>query len=258
MEGSLSGFSFAPRPGGLRRLTNIIFFLVNTTLAAALPVTTFGVAVWANERGIGLLNQLGNATPYFWIVAITVLARSLSQYGFHRTLHAIPFLWAIHRVHHSDMHFDLSTGLRFHPLELIANVTFLIPIVVLLGLDPLALIVFETGLIFTSVLTHINLKIPYKVDRAFRLLLITPRLHRLHHSAHRPGMESNFGADFSIWDRLLGTYYWHGDQEPDGYACGTLQVTQKQAESFEWQFISPLIYWQSLVETARLKRATGE
>jgi sterol desaturase/sphingolipid hydroxylase (fatty acid hydroxylase superfamily) len=188
-----------------RRLpTNFGFGLINGGLAAMLPLSAVIAAEWARGEGIGLFNLVAVPAPI--TITATVLLRSLLAYLLHRLFHASPWLWRIHRVHHCDTALDLSTGFRSHPLELMLIAAGASAAAILLGLSPEALLAYELAAIALVLATHANWRLPERVDRPLRWLLVTPAMHHVHHSAHQPETDSNYGEVFSVWDRLLGTY----------------------------------------------------
>jgi sterol desaturase/sphingolipid hydroxylase (fatty acid hydroxylase superfamily) len=164
-----------------------------------------------------------------WVALIATLAvKSLGQYSFHLLSHKIGFLWKLHRVHHSDVHLDISSALRTHPLEMIASILFMIPLVVVFGLSPIVLVAYETAELFANILTHANMRIPDRVERLARALLVTPSLHRLHHSTVQIETDSNYGNVVSIWDRLFRTY--RGEAvEPGSFRFGLDDVSRERA-----------------------------
>jgi sterol desaturase/sphingolipid hydroxylase (fatty acid hydroxylase superfamily) len=187
-----------------RWLTNFGLGLLNGLIASAVPAATVALAWWAQKSNFGILNVI--TTPWPLGLILMVLVRSLAQYAFHVLSHKIPLLWRLHRVHHSDVHLDVSTALRNHPLEMIANLFFMAAMIALVGLSPVVVAAFEAVDLFANILTHANLRTPNAVERRLRLLFVTPALHRLHHSPLRIETDSNYGNFFSIWDRAFGTY----------------------------------------------------
>jgi sterol desaturase/sphingolipid hydroxylase (fatty acid hydroxylase superfamily) len=138
-------------------------------------------------------------------IAATIALRSLAAYGLHVLAHKSSWLWRVHRVHHADTAVDLSTGFRHHPLELLYVATCYLALAVLLGLSPAALIAYEGAAVLLSLWTHANLRLPSAAERLLGTVLVTPALHHVHHSAHQPETDSNYGELFSVWDRLFGT-----------------------------------------------------
>lgn len=190
----------------LKRWPGNLAIVALDTLAVRLvfPLVAVGVALLASERGWGLLNLI--ALPAWLSIVLAILALDLAIYVQHRVFHAVPWLWRLHRMHHADLEFDVTTGLRFHPLEILLSMAIKMGVVLILGAPALAVIIFEVLLNATSLFNHGNARLPEKVDRWLRLFLVTPDMHRVHHSAIRRETDSNFGFSVPWWDRLLGTY----------------------------------------------------
>lgn len=144
--------------------------------------------------------------PEALAVVVAVVSLDLAIYLQHLVFHAVPLLWRVHRVHHADLDFDVTTGTRFHPLEILLSMGIKFLIIITLGPPVLAMLIFETLLNVTAMFNHANIAMPNRMDRILRSLLVTPDMHRVHHSIDRAETNSNFGFCFSLWDRLLGTY----------------------------------------------------
>jgi len=190
------------------------------------PAAAVGMAYVAAERGWGLLNNL-DLTPAVSIV-VSVLVLDLVIYLQHVMFHAVPALWRLHMVHHADVDFDCTTGLRFHPLEIVLSMAIKLCAVALLGPPALAVIIFEVVLNATSIFNHGNVRLPAAVDRVVRWIVVTPDMHRVHHSVRRRETDSNFGFNLPWWDRLLGTYR---DQPESGHEEMTIGLSQFQEPS---------------------------
>ena len=201
----------APR---LRRwVTNLALVVVDTAAVRLLvPLLAVGTALAMQEAGVGLFNLTPLPASVEFGAAILLL--DLGIYFQHRLVHAVPLLWRAHRMHHSDLDFDATTGVRFHPLEILLSMLIKMGLVVVIGASPAAVIVFEVLLNATSIFNHANLKLPLGVDRWLRRVLVTPDMHRVHHSVHHDETDSNFGFNFPWWDRLFATYR---DQPVDGH-----------------------------------------
>jgi sterol desaturase/sphingolipid hydroxylase (fatty acid hydroxylase superfamily) len=168
------------------------------------PVFPFGVAVICVQRGWGLLNY-GQIIPSVALI-IGVLVLDFIIYLQHRVFHIAPVLWRVHMVHHTDQDIDVSTAVRFHPLEIILSILIKFAAVTAIGAPPLSVLIFEVLLNGASMFNHGNIKIPLYIDRVIRMVLVTPDMHRVHHSVITRETNSNYGFSFSWWDRLLGTY----------------------------------------------------
>lgn len=188
----------------LRWLANFGLVAVGTALMTVLQLGLLAVAVWAEREGFGLFNRV--EAPLWAEVTLAWLLLDLAIYAQHRAFHEVRWLWPLHRVHHSDVEFDVTTGLRFHPAELLASQLFKIALIALLGAPWIAVLLFETGLSSFALFTHSNLRLNPRLERALRWLFVTPDMHRIHHSTHRDEHDSNYGNLLSLWDRLLRSY----------------------------------------------------
>ena len=168
------------------------------------PAAAVGMALFAAERSWGLLNYV--SIPYWLGVLVTVVAMDLAIYLQHVMAHAVPLFWQLHRVHHADLDFDVTTGARFHPLEMVLSMLIKLSVIALLGAPPAGVVLFEVLLNGTAMFNHANLRLPPAVDRVLRLIVVTPDMHRVHHSVEPDEANTNFGFNLPWWDRLFGTY----------------------------------------------------
>jgi sterol desaturase/sphingolipid hydroxylase (fatty acid hydroxylase superfamily) len=184
---------------------NLALVMLDTLLVRLLfPLAGVGMALFAQSKGWGLFNIL--SLPV-WLAAIaSVLLLDLTIYGQHMAFHAVPPLWRLHRMHHADLEFDVTTGLRFHPAEILLSMAIKLVAVAALGAPPIAVLVFEVLLNVTSMFNHGNVHLPLRLDRVLRLVIVTPDMHRVHHSIDSRETDSNFGFNLPWWDRLFGTY----------------------------------------------------
>jgi sterol desaturase/sphingolipid hydroxylase (fatty acid hydroxylase superfamily) len=193
------------RPRQERWLANLSLTLLNTVL---MRVTVGGVAyttaVFAAQQGVGLLHW--HPLPVWVAATVTLVGLDFAIYLQHVLFHAVPVLWRLHRVHHADLDFDATTGLRFHPLEILLSLGFKAVVAVVLGAVPWAVIAFEVILNASSVFNHGNVALPAHLDHWLRWMVVTPDMHRVHHSTRVAETNSNFGFSVSWWDRLCGTY----------------------------------------------------
>lgn len=189
-----------------RLVANFGLGIINALILTALPLSATLAASWAAARGSGLLHLVGLGPAPAFIA--TLLAWSLASYALHVLAHHVPWLWRIHRVHHADTLFDLSTGLRHHPVEPLYTLVILAAAAVLLGLDPLAIALYSIVASVFALWTHANIGLPARADRRLCWLLMTPAAHQVHHSAARHETDSNYGDVLVLWDRLFGT--WRG------------------------------------------------
>jgi sterol desaturase/sphingolipid hydroxylase (fatty acid hydroxylase superfamily) len=209
-------------PRLLRWTNNLGVVAVNTVLVRlTFPVMATGLAPLAADRGWGLFNAF--EAPAWLVFVISLAALDLAIYFQHVLFHAVPALWRLHRMHHADLEFDMTTGLRFHPIEILLSMAIKLAAVAALGPPAAAVLVFEVLLNATSLFNHGNVRIPRGVDRILRWVVVTPDMHRVHHSIHPNETNSNFGFNLPWWDRLLGTYR---DQPRDGHAGMTIGIEQ--------------------------------
>lgn len=191
-----------------RWVTNWGVTLLNTitlrALAFALPLLAVGAAIDAEAQGWGLFNYL--SLPLWIEVVLVVLILDFAIWLQHLITHKVPLLWRLHRVHHADVDMDVTTAIRFHPIEIALSMLLKIGLVYILGPAAMAVILFEIILNGTAMFNHSNLALPKWLDRPLRRVLVTPDMHRVHHSVHRHEHDSNYGFSLSIWDRLFGTY----------------------------------------------------
>lgn len=204
--------------GALRNdLHNLALWCSGAAIPQLLPfIAGVGVAELARHNGIGLLNLLSAPTAVEILVTIAVL--DAATYGLHRLYHAWPPLWRLHRVHHSDEMLTATTGVRFHPGEVLISAIVRVPLVALLGASVTGIVVFEAALLAASQLQHANIRVPSALDAALRRFLVTPNFHRVHHSRQRTQADSNFGTVLTLWDRLFGSA--HPDVEPERVVVG--------------------------------------
>jgi len=185
--------------------SNLAIVALNTVLLRILlPGFALGIAIAAERNGWGLFNAIALSAWVKFVLAVILL--DLAIYLQHVMFHAVPVLWRFHRMHHSDLDFDVTTGSRFHTGEIILSAGYKLALVSVLGVPAASFVVFEVALNATSMFNHSNVRLPDGLDRVLRLVLVTPDMHRVHHSVLREETNSNFGFNLSCWDRLLGTY----------------------------------------------------
>jgi sterol desaturase/sphingolipid hydroxylase (fatty acid hydroxylase superfamily) len=241
---SLAEAIWPKRPRALSRssrwFTNWALSVLNTVtlrvMALVLPVMAVGAALDAASNGWGVLNQL---TWPFWItVVIAILVLDFAIWAQHLLTHKIPILWRLHRVHHADRDMDVSTAIRFHPLEIAFSMMIKIGVIYLLGPPAIAVIVFEILLNATALFNHANLALPRALDNIIRRVIVTPDMHRIHHSVHRHEHDSNYGFSLSIWDRLFGTYRADPDKGQQHMITG-LQWQDRRPAKLGWSLSLP-------------------
>jgi len=223
-----------------RWITNWGFTLLNTLtlrlMAIALPFLAVGAALDAERQGWGLFNALD--WPGWIEVALAVLILDFAIWAQHLVTHKVPLLWRLHRVHHADRDMDVTTAIRFHPVEIALSMLLKIGLIYLLGPAALAVLLFEVILNGTAMFNHANLRLPPALDRIVRLLLVTPDMHRVHHSVHRQEHDSNYGFSLSVWDRLFGTYVSQPAEGHDGMTVG-LQWQDDRPARLGWSLRLP-------------------
>jgi sterol desaturase/sphingolipid hydroxylase (fatty acid hydroxylase superfamily) len=226
-------------PRLIRWTNNLGVVVVDTVLVRlAFPILAVGLALMAEARGWGLLNVLG--VPGWLGLIVSILALDLAIYLQHVMFHAVPALWRLHRMHHADLEFDVTTGLRFHPVEILLSMGLKLGVVAALGPPAIAVLIFEVLLNATSMFNHSNVDIPHGIDKVLRWIVVTPDMHRVHHSIHPSETNSNFGFNLPWWDRLLGTYR---PQPREGHETMTIGIEQFRTRRDLWldrMLIQPL------------------
>ncbi len=226
-------------PRLLRWSNNIAVVVVDTILVRlTFPIVAVGMALLADERGWGLLNIF--TVPGWLAFVVSLLLLDLAIYLQHVMFHAVPAFWRLHRMHHADLEFDVTTGLRFHPIEILLSMALKLAIVVALGPPAVAVLVFEVLLNGTALFNHSNIRIPLRLDRVLRLIVVTPDMHRVHHSIYPQETNSNFGFNLPWWDRLLGTYRAQPREGHEGMIIGIEQFRTPRDLWLDQMLIQPL------------------
>ena len=219
--------ALAPRrPGSFARArrwpSNLAIVMLNAALVRILlPTTAVSLALLGADRSWGLLNNM--ALPRWTAIAASVILLDLAIYLQHVMFHAVPALWRVHRMHHADLDFDVTSGVRFHPIEIIISMLIKFGVVAALGTPAAGVLVFEVVLNATSMFNHGNVRLPAQLDHYIRWLVVTPDMHRVHHSIVVGETNSNFGFNLPWWDRLFGTYR---HQPGAGHAGMTIGIEQ--------------------------------
>jgi len=218
--------------------SNLAIVALNTALVRILlPVTAVSLALHGAERRWGLLNN--SPIPYWIAVAGSVILLDAIIYLQHVMFHAVPALWRVHRMHHADLDFDVTTGARFHPIEIVLSMLIKFGAVAALGTPALGVLIFEVLLNATSMFNHGNVRIPAQLDRYLRWLTVTPDMHRVHHSIVVDETNSNFGFSLSWWDRLLGTYRAQPTAGHDGMTIGIEQFREARELRLDRMLMQP-------------------
>jgi len=225
----------------MRWLNNLGIVVLNTIILRLLfPAAAVGVAAFVSEQGWGLLNYY--QIPLAVSIVLSVIAMDFIIYLQHVMVHAIPVLWRFHRVHHADLDYDVTTGARFHPIEIILSMFIKFATIMVLGPPIVAVIIFEVILNAMAMFNHGNIRLPKSIDRVLRWLVVTPDMHRVHHSVEDNETNSNYGFNLSIWDRLFGTYI---DQPRGGHQGMTIGIHKyrnpKQVDQLPGMLTLPFI-----------------
>lgn len=222
----------------IRWFSNITLLGINSlSLRFGLAVGAMGIASGARQQRWGLFNVL---SPPSWLeVILSVLLLDFAIYLQHVLFHALPVLWRLHMVHHADPDFDVTTGLRFHTLEIILSMGIKASAIVLMGASPLAVLLFEVLLNVSSMFSHSNIKMPVWLDSVLRLVVVTPDMHRVHHSVFRDETNSNFGFNLPWWDFLLGTYRSQPKAGHESMQIGVSQIPPRRAVWLHWLLFLP-------------------
>ena len=215
----------APRePRKIRWTRNLsVVVLDNVLMRLLVPITAAGVSVYASRHGFGLFNSIEVNSTIAIVLAVIIL--DLAIYAQHVLFHWNPLLWRLHKVHHIDHDLDVSTGIRFHPIEILLSTLIKCGVVFLLGVPFLAVVIFEVTLNAAAMFNHSNVKLPLWIDTNLRKFIVTPDMHRVHHSTEVNETHSNFGFNLAIWDRIFGTYI---DQPKHGHEQMTIGLPEYQ------------------------------
>lgn len=219
--------------------SNLGIVALNTiALRLTFPVAAVGLAV-LGERGSGLLNSV--SLPGWARIIAAVVLLDLVIYLQHVLFHAVPALWRLHRMHHADLDFDVTTGARFHPIEILLSMGLKLGAITALGAPPAAVLVFEVLLNATSMFNHGNVGLPQRLDRALRWIVVTPDMHRVHHSVVPNETNSNFGFNLPWWDRLFGTYRAQPAAGHEGMTIGLDQFRDPAQLRLDRMLVQPFI-----------------
>ena len=226
-------------PRLIRWSNNLALVVIDTLVVRLLfPVAAVALALVMSEQGWGLFNLLEWAV---WVeVVICVVLLDFAIYLQHVVFHHVPVLWRLHRMHHADVAIDVTTGLRFHPLEIVLSMAFKLVLVVLLGPPAIAVLIFEVVLNASAMFNHSNIRLPKRVDAVVRLFIVTPDMHRVHHSVVPRETNSNYGFNVPWWDRLLGTYIAQPKAGHDEMQIGLNQFRARRELWIDRMILQPL------------------
>jgi len=227
---------------GTRWRTNLAMVVLSSVIMRlifkfVLTFAAVGTAIWAEQNHFGLLEMFG--TPVWLGGLVGFILLDFAVWLEHVASHKIPILWRIHRMHHSDVDFDVTTALRFHPLEIILSMAWKSAIVALFGIPVLAVLFFEIVLNGAAMFNHSNWKIPVRIDRFLRLFIVTPDMHRIHHSVRVRETDSNYGFNFPFWDRIFRTYTREPEDGQLGMTIGLKEYRGDEPTGFVWSLLLP-------------------
>jgi len=238
-----------------RWLGNLLLVALDTLIVKLLiPAGAAGAALWSESHAFGLLHLI--ALPDAAAILIAIILLDLAIYTQHVVFHALPILWRLHMVHHADRDLDVTSGLRFHPLEILLSMLIKMGLIVLLGAPLLAVILFEIILNGMAMFNHANIRLPVTWDRLIRRLFVTPDMHRVHHSVLIPETNSNYGFNLSIWDRMFRTYRAQPDAGHQGMTVGLSQFQSDSTWRLDWILALPFV--GKMGQYPRLKKTAGE
>ncbi len=227
-----------PRAG--RWITNLAMTVLNTlalrAVTVAMPFLAVGAALDAWTHQWGLFNRL--EWPVFWEIGLSLVLLDLAIWVQHLITHKVPLFWRFHRVHHADRDFDVTTAVRFHPVEIVASMGIKIGLVYALGPQAVAVVLFEVLLNGAALFSHANLRLPPWLDRSLRWVIVTPDMHRVHHSVIRAEHDSNYGFALSLWDRIFRTYRAEPEAGHDGMIVG-LEWQDERPAKLGWSLWLP-------------------
>jgi sterol desaturase/sphingolipid hydroxylase (fatty acid hydroxylase superfamily) len=226
-------------PRVIRWTNNLAMVVIDTVIVRlTFPILAVGLALMAEAHGWGLFNALD--VPLWLAVLLSILLLDLAIYLQHVLFHAVPGLWRLHRMHHADLEFDVTTGLRFHPVEIVLSMVIKLAVVAALGAPAVAVLLFEVLLNATALFNHANIRLPAGVDRVLRRVMVTPDMHRVHHSVVPAETNSNFGFNLPWWDRLLGTYRAQPKAGHEGMTIGIEQFRTPRDLWLDRMLVQPL------------------
>lgn len=225
-----------------RWLTNLTIVGIGSVLvrlmsALAVPLVAIAAAIYAGKHGIGLFNILD--WPLWLEALLAIVLLDLAIWFQHWAAHAIPVLWRLHQMHHADIDIDVTTAIRFHPFEIALSMLWKIVCVLALGASPVAVLLFEVILNGCAMFNHANVALPSWLDRALRTVIVTPDMHRVHHSVIGRELNSNYGFNLSIWDRMFGTYTAQPSMGHDGMTIGLPAYQSEAPTGLIWSLMLP-------------------
>ena len=229
-------------PKGKRWLTNLTIVAIDSIVVRvlamlAVPIAAVAAAAYTQVQGLGLLNWLAWPAWFETIIAIAVL--DFAIWLQHVASHKLPMFWRLHQVHHADTDIDVSTGIRFHPIEIALSMLWKIAVVFVLGPSAFAVFLFEIILNAGALFSHANVCLPARLDRALRAIIVTPDMHRAHHSVLQHEHNSNYGFNFSLWDKVFGTYTQDPEKGHENMTIGLASYQSKAPTTLVWSLSLP-------------------
>ena len=219
---------------------NIGLIVISSVLIRfIIPTAAVGVALHVAQHQVGFLSHID--IPFIIKFFIAFILLDLSVYFQHVMFHALPMFWRFHRVHHSDLDCDITTGVRFHPFEMLLSILYKFLVIISIGAPVITVVIFEVVLNAASMFTHSNIKIPQSIERLLRLIVVTPDMHRIHHSINENETNSNFGFFISIWDRLFGTYIKDPQQGHENMQIGLEGFREPKWQNLRWLIYLPFV-----------------
>ncbi|MFK5913501.1 MAG: sterol desaturase family protein [Woeseiaceae bacterium] len=219
---------------------NIGLIVISSVLVRfIIPTAAVGVALHVQQDQVGFLNQI--ELPFIIKFFIAFILMDLAIYFQHVIFHALPIFWRFHRVHHSDLDCDITTGVRFHPFEMVISILYKFLVIISIGAPVITVVIFEIALNAASMFTHSNIKIPQSIERLLRLIVVTPNMHRIHHSINENETNSNFGFFISIWDRLFGTYIKEPKEGHENMQIGLEDFREPKWQNLRWLLYLPFV-----------------
>ena len=227
-------------PRTTRWFNNLMLTLLNSLLVRWLfPITAIGFAIYSREQHWGIFNI--SEIPKWATGIMSIIVLDLTIYAQHVFFHKIPFFWRFHRMHHTDLDIDVTSGTRFHPVEIIISMGIKMAIIGILGAPPLSVLIFEVLLNGTSMFNHSNVFITYRIDKLLRTFLVTPDMHRVHHSVIIKETNSNFGFNFPFWDRIFGTYRGQPASGHEAMTIGLANYRNQKWLTLPWMLAVPFV-----------------
>ncbi|MDY0248781.1 MAG: sterol desaturase family protein [Pseudomonas sp.] len=227
----------SPIKNSQRWRANFALVLASSVIARlTVPIGLTVVALYNQQQAIGLFNQM--ALPSIVVIVLSLLLLDMLIYWQHRLFHQLPILWRVHKVHHADAHVDASTGLRFHPIEIVLSILIKLIAVTALGVPAIAVLIFEIALNGLALFNHANIRLPHVIEKPLRLVLVTQILHRIHHSQDVSETNSNYGFSVIWWDKLFGSYKSVAKKTDSQLDIGLLDYPNAQQNASLWGLLN--------------------